>query len=371
MSCEDIELALLELNPKEGLVFASEKDECPELPTLFSHGSCEVCGRDDWIPDVQRGDLICRGCGLCQDRIRLGGDSFRQNQARNDGGDHRNLVETAMDFAYPNPNLRPDRMPTLSTKKRSLGSSRSAPYKRITYFRERLSQWQQTEPGIPESDWSRIVDSYLFWAKSQRLEPYVPTVEQLKSASGRIPGTILLEKEEIRAILVDADTRPRPFYTYTALNHATGEVVTCSKEENHDDPEAANYVKVGHYVKKYFEKWLTIRYRLSGVKSMASTVPSWIGEEMCITFQSLQKAFWHTIYDKSDRTSMPSYNYIICRLLDLLGLSRACVDFPELKTETKKRKLREYWRRICLYMRWPYINSDEMAKKSTKKVKLM
>lgn len=140
--------------------------------------------------------------------------------------------------------------------------------------------------------------------------------------------------------------------------------------EDNVNPEASNYVKVGYYVKKYFEKWLTIRFRLSGVRSLAQKVPHWIGEEMCIMFQELQRAFWYTIYDRNSRKSMPSYNFVICRLLDMLNQSHACADFPELKTDNKKRKLREYWRRICRYMQWPYINSDEMAKKSTKKVKL-
>jgi hypothetical protein len=92
---------------------------------------------------------------------------------------------------------------------------------------------------------------------------------------------------------------------------------------------------------------------------MAETIPHWVLTEMCIVFTELQPAFWKVVYDPLERKSLISYNFIFGRLLDMFNQTHACIDFPNLKTDGKVRKLQEYWRRICCFMRWPYINSAE------------
>jgi hypothetical protein len=104
---------------------------------------------------------------------------------------------------------------------------------------------------------------------------------------------------------------------------------------------------------------LTIRWRFSGQRSTASMLEDWVFGELKSMFTALQPAFWQVVYDSDSRKSFPSYNYTICRLLDLLDCSECIVDFPSLKTSAKRAKLNEYWRRICKFMQWPYINSQD------------
>ncbi len=364
-------------------------NEVPNFPAVVDHhGSCINCAANDWIPDVERGDLVCRVCGLCQDPIRRHGLTYNEKHARFVGGragpddermeqveDGETMVSrksrkrrewNVLEHLEPLSNAEHNNRLRKIARGEDWGASRSAPYKRITYFRERLSQWAMQEPPIPEHDWDIICEEYRGWCTDESTRCLIPSGEELRTTGGRVRGTIFLTKEEIRAILVRCDA-PHP-------GRVTRGAIVNDLEytwlEQNDDPEAPGYVKRGHFVKKYYEKWITIRYRFSGVGSMADTIPHWVLTEMCIAFTELQPAFWKVVYDPNERKSLISYNWIFARLLDMYGQPHAAVDFPGLKTDSKRRKLDEYWRRICAFMRWPYINSsDENLKPKTKRRK--
>lgn len=322
--CESnaVDWILSEIPPRKNEGFRVDPAPAAMAGLWFSHGPCHVCNHHIWLVDAARGDYVCRGCGAVQDGVRIGCTSVKEReQAYSQGHLVRN--EHLAAIGEPGPCKR----------------SRSAPYKRITYFSERISQWAQCEPEIPEDDWHWILDAYNEWCFTNkgRYPRVLPTPAQLRTTSVQIPGTFLLTKEEVRSLLVLVETRDYSQFI----------------DFEDDRP------KVGHYVKKYYEKWLTIRWRLSGERSMACEVPDWVFAELKSMFQALQPAFWQCIYDTSSRKSFPSYNFVICRLLDLLGFSECNVDFPCLKTDAKRKKLQEYWHRICKFMQWPYINSQE------------
>ena len=59
-----------------------------------------------------------------------------------------------------------------------------------------------------------------------------------------------------------------------------------------------------------------------------------------------------------ERYSMISYNFVLRRLLDMIGCSDLGIDFPPLKDKGKRIKLVVWWLRMIKHLRWPYINSD-------------
>lgn len=158
------------------------------------HGGCSNCGHAIWIVDGTSGDYVCRNCGAVQQggAILLNVRSAKDRERDYSQG---RLVrdEHVQGFGDPGPSKR----------------SRSAPYKRITYFSERISQWAQREPPIPEAHWRFIEDAFYQWCEA-RGEPAaqykLPTRAQLRRTMVQLPGTKLLDKEEVRSILQLVDT---------------------------------------------------------------------------------------------------------------------------------------------------------------------
>jgi hypothetical protein len=100
------------------------------------------------------------------------------------------------------------------------------------------------EPPIPELDWQLICEEYKEWCKDESTRCVIPSSADIRAAGGRVRGTILLTKEEIRTILVRCDA-PHPGRKVTGATIADLEYVW---EEQNEDPEGAGYVKRGHFV---------------------------------------------------------------------------------------------------------------------------
>ena len=262
----------------------------------MAHGGCSNCGHLIWIRDNARGDRCCASCGAIQDQIFVAAP--RYNEVFDDDGNLN--IHGAKRESYVAGDRREESAFAPSSR-----SSSSAPYKRATYFSERLSQWQMLEPEINERDWELIASTWRFsdfWKRN------------------------VLTKEDIRAILRRIDEcfvkgRPR-------------------------------------FVKKYLEKHLTIRYRLCGVPSHGSQAPAWVIEEMRHMFDCVQIPFDRLVRCMGQRYSFPSYNFIFRRFCDLLGCKHYAVDFPPLKSAKKRDEIARIWLILIKYLRWPYINSD-------------
>lgn len=203
------------------------------------------------------------------------------------------------------------------------------------------------EPRIPEHDWNIIEHRYRRWCEEKGFRCLIPTFKELEGARGQqIPGTNLLTKDEIREILIMCQQHDPVDDGYLPIVDKHG----------NDIPEG----KRTPFVKKYFEKWLTIRYKFSGVQSTFFECPSWVYTEMRIIFQRLVPIFFRRVQGNMRKKAFPNYNYVISRILDLLNMNHARRDFPMPRTKNKRRNLNEVWKAFCKDLQWPYINSDDL-----------
>lgn len=193
------------------------------------------------------------------------------------------------------------------------GMGPSAPYRRETYFAERISQWRGHEPAIPDDDFSLIKARY--WEFTG----------QWPSPKQRWARNHVLSKDDCRALLWDLDNE-RASYTY--------------------------------FVKKYLEKFLSIRYMLTGHGSRGRKVSDGFVHKLKVLFSRLQPAFAHTVRASRERYSFVNYNFCFRRLFDLLGKPYLARDFPPLKSRKKREDIIFLWLKLIKYLKWPYINSD-------------
>lgn len=116
------------------------------------HFNCVNCGADDFAVDGERGDCVCRECG-CVDRVPLsvGGNGY---SARLDC--NGNQIPGV--HGYESINGASIVMEAPPGRKKRKGTS--PPYRRDTYFAERISQWRMHEPGIPTPDAQEIERAY-------------------------------------------------------------------------------------------------------------------------------------------------------------------------------------------------------------------
>jgi len=185
-------------------------------------------------------------------------------------------------------------------------STVSAPYKRETYFAERLSQWREQEPGIDVNDSIRIDRIYA----------------ELKRDAWR--DKTRFEKEDCRQLLFMLDQRHR----------------------------------VKRFVTKYLEKFLSIRHMLCGVPSFGIYITDSLALQLKSMFSLLQAAFTYVVRRPKLRYSFLNYNFVFRRLLDLLGRSELGLDFPPLKSRRKREDITYLWALLVKYLQWPYLNSD-------------
>lgn len=296
-----------------------------------AYGNCVNCAGSLWNFNVTSGAVVCSLCGCCQDWIPLCEVSF---------------LERAADLAGRPASAESAASLLPGGRKRS---ARSTPYERITYLRERLSQWSRTEPAIPAKDWEVILTEFVGWCQEKGLQNvHIPDIYELRRGKG-LPGTVVLTKEEIGEILDRCDVKreqPGPGDWNFGMDSS--------------DPD---FIQFGLFKRRYLERWYSIRWRLSGVGTTADKLPAQALTAICEVFLEVVEAFRRVVY-KRGRTSMLSYNFVLCRIFDLLGLSDCNADFPELQSPKKRQEMSEYWKRICAYHFWPYINTDELPEDS-------
>ena len=246
--------------------------------------------------DPSRGERCCANCGmLCDYRLSTVAPTYKQLF---DGYGNRRC-----DGAVYEPNRSGP--PVLEPFARSAAAilstmdRNSPPYKRQTYFNERIKQWMCEEPPIPEDDFGYICAVY---------------AEHPEAST----------KEAIRRLL-------------RLVNERYG---------------------VTRFTRKYFEKWLTIRYQLTGIKSGGQKAPDWLPTMLQDMFAQLEEPFERRVRMFGGRYSFPSYNFVFRRLFDLVGLSWFGLDFPPLKNAHKRKTIVAIWLQLTDYLGWPYINQD-------------
>lgn len=189
------------------------------------------------------------------------------------------------------------------------------PYKRVTYFRELLSQWDLRAPPIPEEDEDAI---FKWWDKHGRA-----TEEQWADP--------ILAKKLVRTILAALDAKLR---------------------KRGERPR---------FIRKYYEKWLTLRKHIGGYSSHSKWLTSEERNLLLYMFERAERIFEDQVKRRAGRHSFLNYNFVVRRLLEMINWRDAIVDWPPLKTQSKQRFLVKWWRAICDEANWPYVNSDRQA----------
>lgn len=113
-------------------------------------GACRNCGGCDFAVDYACGECCCESCGCVDSRLMVASASFKQTFDLNGTRvEQAPLVEMFSQAAFST--TAADEL--LAER---LRATASAPYKRRTYFSERLSQWQSREPAIDRVDFEEI-----------------------------------------------------------------------------------------------------------------------------------------------------------------------------------------------------------------------
>lgn len=259
-----------------------------DLSENANDDQCINCGNDDFVDDISRGDTICNICGLVQSVIFS--DAKPYSELFDDYG-NRSYPGTLFGFSAV-----PISLPNLRV------NVQSAPYSEATYLNERIAQWRQIEPAIPQNDELCICTAYKGDGES-------------------------VSKDEIRALLAGIDTR------------------------------RIGRGKQARFIRKYLEKWLSIRFMLTGVKSRGCVAPDWLVNAVRKRFNSILVPFKKHLKGNG-RYSMINLNFVFRRIFDIEGVPWYSIDFPPLKTESKRRKLVNMWVECCKYTGYPYINRD-------------
>lgn len=180
---------------------------------MIDGDNCRNCGCGEFVADYQRGNVVCVECG-CEDaygQLQVADatydDCVDAFGCRIFAAPPRESVVSGAYFTTP----ALERAVAASTRKNS------PPYKRETYWSERISQWRMLEPGIPVDDMQRICEAYEFIAGRYEdgFHPKSKIHERFKHLAGtwlrdkygcvRPNPRHVLDKEDCRAILWSID----------------------------------------------------------------------------------------------------------------------------------------------------------------------
>lgn len=107
------------------------------------------------------------------------------------------------------------------------------------------------------------------------------------------------------------------------------------------------------------EKFLSLRHRLCGVPSTGFDAPDELALLLKELFAQVEVAFYYLGRERGwYKRSYRQYNFTFRRFFDLIHAPELSRDFPPLKTEKKRREVAEVWLACCIFLKWPYINSD-------------
>ena len=310
----------LDIFPFDDVGFVPDAGPEPSPPHTVLE-PCPNCDGNDWDCDEHRGDVLCLCCGYCDPGIMVNVATNSDRERALSEGTFL-MEEDVRVVALNLGETRPSHRGGVRKRRRSQ-------YKRTTYLRERISQWFMSEPDIPEDDWETIVGVF-----AERFpDAYFPIPADLTHSRGvRIKGTARLDKEAIRSLLHACDALTTPSWA---------------------DPRRPR-----HFTTRYLEKWLSIRWKLTGQATTSRHAPAILLDLFMDDFARVEQAFRQTIQHTMRRKSFPFYNDVIHKLFALYTFEDLADDFPRLKTRRAQRKSNIYWWHICKYLRWPYLTKE-------------
>ena len=276
---------------------------------------CENCGESNWLDESTRGDAVCGGCGLCMEigyaeHIPMGSPRKRRKLETNE----------------PTPSdLSVRKLKTPAKKKR---------YKRSSYWRERFSQLFLHEPAIREGDLESIDAAYSNYCCEVLGTGFrFPSKDELNQSKGKpIPGSVILSKKDIRNILKEAEELKK----------------VQDKERFEDD---CKY----DFVKRYAEKWLSIRFIYSGLVPRLASSSTQLIEWVLLDLETLEFTFVRNYSKKS----FPNFNMVVRNILKFYNCEDMVeYDLPALNTMKAKRKFARVWWTLCENLSWPFLVDD-------------
>lgn len=279
---------------------------------MDGYGQCRNCGATDYNVDAERGECTCADCGCVNTDAILLVASARYKELYDCSGNRQfqaPLVEVVRGGFYG------ETVADVHAQQRE--QKKSAPYQRVTYWSERISQWRGLEPSIPSDDFRDIQRLYEWGTNQWGSNP-----------AAKWQPKHCLSKEDTRELLWEIDRQRRargakPFF-----------------------------------VKKYLEKFLTIRLALCGRGSLGLHINDLLVLRLRELFKQLQVPFAQLAARTRRRHSFISYNFVFRRLFDLLRCSHLGADFPPLKSKKKREDITSIWVGLIEYLQWPYLNSD-------------
>ena len=175
---------------------------------------CLNCNGECFIVDWERGSSVCEACGcVFESSLRIGGQGYR---GTHDAGGNKVAgvagYESVLAGAYT------ESISDFLAAEKQTYRNGSPPYRRQTYWAERISQWREQEPAIDADDKQAIEDEYWKltnpWLTSQA-DMYAPFkqlewrwTDDLRDRFCYIRGTNLryvVTKDDCRVILWSID----------------------------------------------------------------------------------------------------------------------------------------------------------------------
>jgi len=108
-------------------------------------------------------------------------------------------------------------------------------------------------------------------------------------------------------------------------------------------------------LQRFNENWLQIIHRLTGYVPPRITAEEQRVLDTC--FEGLAEPFKQ--FKAQGRKNLLNYNFLLYRLLQLIGRHDCLPHFPQLKTWPKWLQLDDTWKRICEYQNWEHVPYDQ------------
>lgn len=124
---------------------------------------CGNCGGVVFATNATAGDVYCIACGGIDERLLVDAPTFDELFDA-----YGNLRQFRPKGEVYHAGLHCESVGAAQ----SLRSSNSAPYRRATYWAERISQWRQNEPPIADDDWHAISHAYIAFTSGGALNKW-------------------------------------------------------------------------------------------------------------------------------------------------------------------------------------------------------
>lgn len=297
---ENLEL----FNLDEGVFLDYSMPRVLSVPDFYS---CENCGSGNWAPSESRGDIICFGCGYCVRCVTLSGP------------DRAPILSGELPEGYVGS------LVVSAPEDTQMSRAYCSKYKRQVYWRAKLRQWMlQDRHGINESDWRIIKQVFERTYERKSANPSHARSDLKK-------GYPVLRKEDICSILQDCDVQGRPLKTG---------------------------IPKQKFVSLYLERWLFLRWKLTGLGTVGTSVPQVLLEFLIDSLDELDAAFPQAIGSIFTRQAFPHFDSVVEKLLALRGASEFDKDCVKLNTKRARKKFELCWWAFCKYLKWPYLSKE-------------